>query len=235
MTSALLALATTEHVLFFVIALHLCQNERILNEKTRLGWCFWTGVLVRPCCFSLSKWASLTPHSFPPPGLLLHLTRCLLLGPLPLVTADSWWAEQCLLEYLRSADPTDLHVRLIILVLKLALRQPGSWGWLVSLAWRLSSWGSLFALADGEACVLGGLGMVCTGMHPLACLALWQERTEGVVRFWWWKESLVGEKVWGRKQFYWGWRHLSQPWSQMLPHVHTRQLPNITWLWSAGV
>lgn len=197
MTSALLALATTEHVLLLLLMLLFLYISAKMKgfQMKRLDWddvfglVFWWGHAVSVCPNELS----LTPHSFPPPRLLLYLTRCLLLGPFPLVTAGSWWAEQSLLEYLRSADPNDLHVRLVILVLKLAVRQPGSWGWLVSLASRLSSWGSLFALADWEACVLGGLGMVCTGMHPLACLALWQERTEGVVRFWWWKETLVGE------------------------------------------
>lgn len=68
-----------------------------------------------------------------------------------LVVADSWWAERSLLEYSRSADPTGACVRQIILVVNLALEQPGSCGWLVSLAGRLSSRGSPVALARARS------------------------------------------------------------------------------------
>lgn len=74
------------------------------------------------------------PHNVLPPYLLPNPAGWFLMGPFPLahshhlVTADSWWAEMSLLEYLRSADPTGVSVRKIILVVKLGLKQPGSRG-----------------------------------------------------------------------------------------------------------
>lgn len=83
-----------------------------------------------------------------------------------LVAADSWWAERSLLEYSRSADPTGACVRQIILVVNLALEQPGSRGWLVSLAGRLSSRGSPVALARARS---SGSPGTRTGLYRHGC------------------------------------------------------------------
>lgn len=84
-----------------------------------------------------------------------------------LVTADSWWAERRLQRCWRFADPTGVCVREIILVGKLALKQPGSRGWLDSdkLAGTLWSRGSPVGLAEWKAWP----GWSRHGCYALAC------------------------------------------------------------------
>lgn len=84
-----------------------------------------------------------------------------------LITGDSWWAEISLRQYWRSVDPTGACVRQIILVVKLAQKQPGSRGWLDSykLAGTLWSRGSPVSLADWDSWPGGSRH----GCYALAC------------------------------------------------------------------
>lgn len=124
----------------------------------------------------------------------------LLPGPLALfqviVAVCSSCPGRSLLVSSRSVDPTGMCARQIILALELAPRQPGSCGWLVSLARRLSR-GSPVALAEWGAGVLQGARPVCTGTNTLVHLAVWQHRTKDVQKLEWsrekpdWRTSLI--------------------------------------------
>lgn len=149
---------------------------------------------------------SLTPpHNFSLPCLLLHLAGRLLLGPLSLDHSHHLGNIRQLVGRKQSAwSPQGLRTQLACVWGRLFL----SWNWpwdsldpvADSLARRLSSGGSPVALAEWEAPVLQGLGLVCTGMDALACLADWQKRRDSVEKLWWWEETVVEESAW-RKSF----------------------------------
>lgn len=100
------------------------------------------------------------------------------------------WAGRSLLVSSRSVDPTGMCARKIILALELAVRQPGSCGWWVSLARSLSR-GSPAALVEWEREAGVPAGSLGTGADALAHLAVWQHRTKDVQKLWWREETLV--------------------------------------------
>lgn len=143
-------------------------------------------------------WASVTAVRFTPTCLLRVIVFCqvLWLSATVIVAVCSSWPGRSLLVSSRSVDPTGMCARQIILALELALRQPGSCGWLVSLARRLSR-GSPVALAEWGAGVLQGARPVSTGTNTLVHLAVWQHRTKDMQKLEWsreksdWRKSLI--------------------------------------------
>lgn len=175
------------------------RNERILNLD--LDWSDVLCSVLRAGIMSrwvLPVWASVTPGWFTPTCLLRVIVFCqvLWLSATVIVAVCSSWPGRSLLVSSRSVDPTGMCARQIILALELAPRQPGSCGWLVSLARRLSR-GSPVALAEWGAGVLQGARPVCTGTNTLVHLAVWQHRTKDVQKLEWsrersdWRKSLI--------------------------------------------
>lgn len=169
------------------------QNERILNLD--LGWLcsvLHPGIMSR---WVLPMWASVTPDRFTPPCLLRVIIFCQVLWLSATIMCSSWLGRRLLVSS-RSVDPTGMCARQIILALELAPRQPGSCGWLVSLARRLSR-GSPVALAEWGAGVLQGARPVCPGTNTLVHLAVWQHRTKDVQKLEWsrekpdWRKTLI--------------------------------------------
>lgn len=182
------------------------QNERILNlgldSSDVLCSVLRPGIMSRRV---LPMWTSVTPGRFTPTCLLWVIVFCqvLWLSATVIVAVCSSWPGRSLLVSSRSVDPTGMCARQIILALELAPRQPGSCGWLVSLARRLSR-GSPVALAEWGAGVLQGARPVCTGTNTLVHLAVWQHRTKDVQKLEWSREKQLEKKL---------------NWSHVVPHV----------------
>lgn len=167
---------------------HLCKNKQTKKNECIVNCELdWFEVVCRVpgpgpgimFQWVTSMWAPVIPDRSPPPCLLLlHAGDRLLPGPLaPCHRLRGSLPAVCglgrsLLVSSRSVDPTGMCARQIILALELALRQPGSCGWLVSLARRLSR-GSPVALVEWEAGVLQG-AWAQAPPTTLAHLVLWQ-------------------------------------------------------------
>lgn len=204
-----------------LIPSHLCKNGRIVDCELD-----WSEVLCR-----VPGPGSCSGESPPCGNLLLltdsHLRVCcsmqvtvfcqvLWLPATVFVAACRLWAGRSLLVSSRSVDPTGMCARQIILALELALRQPGSCGWLVSLA-RRQSRGSPVALVEWklESAVLQGAWAQAPTPWPIWLSDSTEQRMcrscdEG-------RRRCFGESV-QRKALIETW-----PWSHTAPHVLTWQ------------